>query len=133
MSKKAKEALNVEKLTALADKGYWNGEELRKCKEENITTIALAPKEQGEILHKSKGKELVYRNSRACKNCPQRDNCTKNKTGRRILRNENEEILNENVMRQKEKLNNYLNVINLSYVQRKTLEEHYPNNSHVLT
>lgn len=139
MSKKAKEALNVEELTVLADKGYWNGEEFKKCKEEHITPIVSAPKEQGkkgfrksdfkydknkdyyvcpqgEILYKSKGKQLAYRNSKACKNCPQRDNCTQNKTGRRILRNENEEILNENVMRQKEKM--------LQYKERQKIVEH---------
>lgn len=139
MSKKAKEALKVEKITTLADKGYWNGEELKKCKEEQITTIVSSPKQagkkgyrksefkydkekdvyicpQGETLCKSKGKELTYKNSKACKNCPQRDKCTKSKRGRKILRNKNEEILEENIIRQKEQM--------AQYKERQKIVEH---------
>lgn len=139
MSKKAKEVLKVEELTVLADKGYWNGEELKKCKEEHITTIVSAPKQsgkkgfkksdfkydkekdtyicpQGEILYRTKSKELTYINSKACKNCPQRDKCTKSKRGRKILRNKNEEILEENIIRQKEEM--------AQYKERQRIVEH---------
>ena len=31
--------MGVETLTALADKGYFTGEELKKCKEENLNAV----------------------------------------------------------------------------------------------
>ena len=39
----AKENLGVETFTALVDKGYHNGREITKCKEENIVTIVAHP------------------------------------------------------------------------------------------
>ena len=39
----AKDNLGVETFTALVDKGYHNGREIAKCKEENITTIVAYP------------------------------------------------------------------------------------------
>ena len=139
MAIKAKEELGVEEITALADKGYWNGEELKKCKEKNITTIVASPKEQGtrgykksdfiynkeednyicpkgEILKRNREKERTYANRKACQKCPQRDKCTKSKTGKRIKRNENEEILEENKKRQIEKIE--------LYKQRQMIVEH---------
>ncbi len=38
MAKSAKEIFNVEELKALADKGYYNAKDLKKCEEENIKT-----------------------------------------------------------------------------------------------
>lgn len=43
----AKENLNIEKFTALVDKGYHNGRELETCKQNNITTIVAVP-DQGK-------------------------------------------------------------------------------------
>lgn len=45
-----KNILQVEKLTALADKGYHNGEQLAKCEKENITTV-VAYREQPSVKH----------------------------------------------------------------------------------
>lgn len=39
ISLKAKEALNVEELTVVADKGFYSGEEFEKCKQDNIITV----------------------------------------------------------------------------------------------
>ena len=49
MAIKSKEELDVKGITVLADKGYWNGEELKKCEEANITTIVSSPKETENI------------------------------------------------------------------------------------
>lgn len=46
----AKEILDTEELTALADKGYHNGEQLTKCESENITTL-VAYREQPSVKH----------------------------------------------------------------------------------
>jgi transposase len=43
MSGKAKDILEVEQLTALADKGYHSGKELEAAKENNITTVVAYP------------------------------------------------------------------------------------------
>lgn len=110
MAVQAKQQLAVEELTVLADKGYYNGECLEKCEQENITTIVskqnppsstgnsgytldkfkydenmdyyICP--QGEILFnvsKADAKDKLYR-SKACKVCLHKDECTKNKRGR---------------------------------------------------
>lgn len=39
ISLQAKEKLNVEELTVIADKGYYSAPEFAKCKEDNITPI----------------------------------------------------------------------------------------------
>ena len=49
----AKEILQAETLTILADKGYHNGEQLAKCEKENITTV-VAFREQPAVKHLDK-------------------------------------------------------------------------------
>ena len=130
MSEKAKESLDVEELTVLADKGYWKGEDLKKCEENGIEAIVSVPEETGRAGYKKsefkyiadedcyicpngkklirgKRKELVYNNAKACKECPNKDKCTKNKQGRKIIRNENQEYLDKASKRQKEKMEIY--------------------------
>lgn len=130
MAIKAKEALGVEEITALADKGYWNGEQLRRCKENNITTIVSSPKEpgnlgytksdfkydekndwyicpQGNILKRGQGKTNKYSNVKACKECSKRNLCTKSKRGKKIERSEYEKIYQENKKRQRENMQMY--------------------------
>jgi transposase len=43
MSKLARDAIGGEKLTVLADRGYFDGEEILKCVEERITTLVPKP------------------------------------------------------------------------------------------
>jgi len=43
MSKLAREAIGEEKLTVLADRGYFDGEEILQCAEEGITTLVPKP------------------------------------------------------------------------------------------
>ncbi|SMD12769.1 transposase [Sporomusa malonica] len=107
--------------TVLADKGYYTGECLRKCERGQITAIVskqnppsstgnpaytldkfkynqesdcyICPR--GEIfpnVSKNDAKEKVYR-SKVCKNCPCKDECTKNKRGRQIIRGEYHDIM----------------------------------------
>lgn len=123
MAIKAKEEMGVEKLTVLADKGYWNGEELKKCDENNITAIVSSPKEagisgyrksnfkynekedniicpMGNILYRTQRKEPIYINKEACINCPNIEKCTKNKKGRIIKIDKNDKYLSEAKKRQ---------------------------------
>lgn len=111
-------------LTILADKGYYTGEDLQKCKEDHIEAIVARQKPgsstgndeytidkfiyqketdtylcpQGQVLSnvsKPDTKKPIYKNSRACKNCPYKNDCTKNKNGRIITRNEYAELFEE--------------------------------------
>ena len=130
MAIQAKKELEVEKITVLADKGYWSGEELKKCEEQNIEAIVSSPEEpgnhgykktdfkynkekdnyicpMGKTLYRTQGKERIYMNSKECKNCPNRDKCTKSKRGRRIKRIENEEYLERARKRQEENMELY--------------------------
>lgn len=76
----AKEILQVETLTVLADKGYHNGEQLEKCEKENITTI-VANREQPSVKH-LEAKYLVenfqYNKQDDTYTCPQGHTMTTN-------------------------------------------------------
>lgn len=110
------------KITALADKGYYVYEDLKDCLESGIKPIVPKQKSpnttgnekyvidnfiydkekdiyicpEGQILENiSKNLESrshTYKNKLACKKCLFKDQCTKNKDGRKIIRNEKHEI-----------------------------------------
>ena len=137
MSKKIKRTLNVKKITVLADKGYYTGEDLRRCARNRIKAIVAVPEDkQGEYGKKQfkydkkknvyicpEGKELyhvgnknTYTNSNECKQCRDKEKCTKNKRGREIIKDKNEEILrrtNRRYIKNKE-----------LYKQRQEIVEH---------
>lgn len=144
MAMQAKQKLDVDSIIVLADKGYYTGECLRKCEQDQITTIVSkqAPPSttgnpaytldkfkydqesdcyicpQGEILSnasKTEAKEKMYR-SKACKNCSQKNDCTKNKRGRQIIRGEYHDIME----RADERLASNMTL----YKQRQMIVEH---------
>ena len=109
---RAKEILSAKKLTVLADKGYYNGEDLEKCHSMNVTPVVArqkAPKRNGmysideftydsetdsftcpqnNVLTKISGKDAkstVYANKSACKSCPYKAQCFK-QNGRKKYR-----------------------------------------------
>ena len=51
ISSQAKEELGVDKLTSIADRGFYSGEEFKKCKEDGIAVIAPKP-DRGETQSK---------------------------------------------------------------------------------
>jgi transposase len=55
MALRAKKILDVEKLEVLADKGYYNAEELEKCESENITTYVTR-----QVFANSTGEREFY-------------------------------------------------------------------------
>ncbi|CVK21394.1 MULTISPECIES: IS1182 family transposase [Sporomusa] len=144
MAIQAKEELATDSITVLADKGYYAGECLRNCEQDQITAIVskqnppsstgnpaytldkfqydqendwyICP--QGQILpkvSKAETKEKMYR-SKACKNCPHKKECTKNKRGRQIIRGEYHEIM----ARADERLARNMTL----YKQRQMIVEH---------
>lgn len=139
MAEKSKKSLNVDKITVLADKGYWVGNCLKNCEENGINAIVSKPEESGNVgykksdfkynkekdcfvcpagqeLYKTGKENILYRNPKACKKCPHMDKCTKNSRGRALNINENEEYLSRAAQRQKENME--------LYKQRQTIVEH---------
>ena len=144
MATQAKQQLGVDDITVLADKGYYNGECLEKCEQDNI--IAIVSKQnppsstgnadytldkfkydsekdcyicpQSEALcnvSSDDTKEKLYR-SKACKTCLHKDQCTKNKRGRQIVHGEYHEVM----ARTDERLANNIKL----YKQRQMIVEH---------
>lgn len=139
---KVKQSLNLDKITVLADKGYYKTEDFKICEDNNITTIVAKnePSVNQEIFSIDKfsydlkqdiyvcpnnekmfpGKidnngYREYKNQRACRNCPQKENCTKG--NRRVIkRHKDKASAEENDQRLKE--NKEL------YKQRQMLVEH---------
>lgn len=115
---RAKKILCAKELTVLADKGYYNGEDLEKCQSMNITPVVACqnpPKRKGmyslddfvynsetdsftcpqnNILTKissENAKSIVYANKTACKSCPYKSQCFKQngrKKYRQIIKDE---------------------------------------------
>lgn len=121
MATKAKENLEVDELECLADKGYYNADDLMKCEEEHITTyvaeqvytnstnvrefypdkfkydqernIYICPcKQELKFKRISEGRSR-YSNFEACSKCKFKDQCTKSKRGREISRAKNQDFL----------------------------------------
>ena len=109
MVEKVKEKITTKQFTVLADKGYYNGEDLLRVKSQNVTAIVSRqkpsnpkgqPKEfhtdkftynpqndtytcpMGEILYphnKMTAKRRKFFNKTACSQCPHRKDCVKGK------------------------------------------------------
>ncbi|VBB08873.1 Hypothetical protein LUCI_4156 [Lucifera butyrica] len=144
MASQAKQELEVDELTVLADKGYYTGECLENCEHDNITTIVskqnppsstgnskyrldnfkydaandcyICP--EGKTLYNVSSdntKDKLYR-SKSCKTCPCKDECTKNKRGRQIIQGKYHEVM----ARTDGRLANNLKL----YKQRQMIVEH---------
>ncbi len=109
MAKKAKDELNAEAFTVLADKGYFGSKGIEGCEDANITPIVCVPKnsQHTKIYSRSEftyvkekdcyicpaGNELTrtgykdgkkYRNVKACRECEMKNKCTNRKDCREI-------------------------------------------------
>ena len=118
IASQAKAELGVEKLTAIADKGYYSGEQFAQCHEENIHPIAPHPNKGGSqergytkghftyeaetdayrcphgqmltqpIQKRVNRKGDRYYNPTACANCPAKGKCSPSAPYRTIVRGE---------------------------------------------
>lgn len=119
MANQAKQELDVDKLTVLADKGYYNGRDLMSCEKNGIRAIISKQKfrnsssdvnftkdkfkydKEKDVYICPMGKELVRKSGEKAKrqryrcleydNCPYRENCTTNTKGREISPTEYQE------------------------------------------
>ncbi|MEO6328853.1 MAG: hypothetical protein ABIO55_07970, partial [Ginsengibacter sp.] len=62
MACKAKQILEVEQITALADKGYHTGKQLQECRQEHITTIVAYPDRSSRAAQKQTESGLPAQN-----------------------------------------------------------------------
>jgi transposase len=71
MAKKAKTVLHAEKLHAVADRGYFNGEEILACEQAGITVTLPKPMTSGAKAEGRFGKQdFVYRSEQDVYRCP---------------------------------------------------------------
>jgi transposase len=124
MAQAAQELLGVESLDVVADKGYYDGDQVQQCEAHNITPYIAKPHTSAnhklglytkedfaydaarDVYRCPGGAELTYRftvmeddrptryyKTSACRTCPVKSKCTRNKEGRRLSRWEHEEIM----------------------------------------
>lgn len=123
MSTAAKEALQTENLEVLADRGYYNSEQIKACEDSGITTLVSQVKRpnrtglfsneefiyqpENDLYRCPANQELIHRGTRrhngkrvrvyetsACRDCKIRQKCTTQKRGNRtILRWEHQQVL----------------------------------------
>lgn len=146
MCEKSKEAFGTEEVVLLADKGYSNGKEIKKCEDANAMCYIPKPElsnqptnpvynrekfifnsernlyicpEGNELPYvrtRNRGEFAVYANRSACMNCAFKSECTKSKTLREIERSPYQEYINKADERAKQ--NQGL------YKRRQELSEH---------
>ena len=72
MATKAMEALGVEEITVLADKGYHTGKDLQDCKEAHITTVVAYPERNNKKIDPAyQTSEFNYDKDQDVYTCPQ--------------------------------------------------------------
>jgi len=122
----AKQTLGADKLEAIADRGYYNSDEVKKCEDAAITTYMEKPRAPGKngkftrdefnydasrnVYKCPAGQEMVYITTekarglmhyatKACTSCAVKKQCTNGKSGRTIKRLVNEVSLERTVRR----------------------------------
>lgn len=71
MAKKAKETLGVETLEVVADRGYYNGEEVKACEQSGITAYVPKPNTSSNLKRGLFTKEdFIYEPDKDCYRCP---------------------------------------------------------------
>ena len=71
MSQKAKEVLEVETMTNLADKGYYDGEDIAACEKIGVRCLVAKPKPGGVAKPEGFGREsFIYDREANCYVCP---------------------------------------------------------------
>jgi hypothetical protein len=126
MAKRAKDTLATEQIAVVADMGYYNGDEVKKCIDDGIVPYIPKPNTSAnsklglfgkeDFLYDStkdcyrcpgdqeltfrfetieQGRQIRYYSTSACKTCPLKPQCTRNKENRRITRWVHEAIMEE--------------------------------------
>jgi transposase len=81
MAEQAMEALGVEEITLLGDKGYHTGKDLNECKEKGITTIVSYPERNNKNIDPAyQTNKFIYNQEQDTYTCPGRAVLTTNGT-----------------------------------------------------
>ena len=129
MSKKAKDIYKVKTLEVLADKGYFDSNDIHQCERDDIVTYVSKPSYSNGIgdsryfsekfkydnetntyicpdgnrlylITKKKDSRIKeYNNSEACNKCSNKSKCTKAKNGKVIRRNESSQSVDNMILR----------------------------------
>jgi Transposase and inactivated derivatives len=146
MAKKGKEALAVEELSVLADRGYFDGNAIKECEQNGITAYVAEQRssaagrgvfpadrfsydQKRDLFVCPQGEQLTFRTQEemhgklykiyrtdACSGCPIRRQCTKSKTGRKLRLWEDQEVLD----RLRERMSEHPEIMK----KRKAMAEH---------
>ena len=146
IASQAKEELDADEMTVIADKGYYSGEEFKKCKEDNIKPIAPHPNKGGkqekgytkgyfeydrekDIYTCPQGQALGlpkqvrvnrkgdrYYNPSACANCHAKEKCTPATPYRTIVRGEYDDY--------SEEVDSFTKANKKLFAERKSMVEH---------
>ncbi len=146
MSKKATEKLEVDNIEVLADKGYFDVDDLKNCEENNITAYVAKNSSgnsagdsryfsdkfiynfgsntytcpEGKILYcltkKFGAKDKRYANYEVCDNCKNKQYCTTSKKGRTVIRTKDKDFI--------ELINRRTKKNSEKYKQRQSIVEH---------
>ena len=123
MAQAAQEVLEAKELTVVADRGYYNGSQIKRCVDAGLTPLVPKPQTSGnrklglftkedfrydgerDCYHCPAGATLTNRSSPglrnrtyrtpACGGCALNAHCTRNKQGRSLVRWEHEGVLDE--------------------------------------
>lgn len=132
----SKEESAKKPLSVLADKGYYSGEELEKCKADGMNLVVSKqkpPSKKGKAAYnkahfvydkgadeyicpmgerlkngsREETKKKRYTNPKACNKCTARDDCTTSKSGRSIFRGPHQNLYDEVDQNTQENMNIY--------------------------
>jgi transposase len=70
MAKRAKEVLGVERLTNLADKGYYDGADILACEQSGIECLVAKPKSGPKKSDEFRRDRFIYDREQDCYVCP---------------------------------------------------------------
>ena len=71
MMEKAKEALEVQRITCLADTGYYDGQDIAACEEQGVTCLVAKGRPGGPKKTEAFSRERFIFRERDCSICPQ--------------------------------------------------------------
>ena len=120
MTMKAKEVMCVETLTNLADRGYYDGEDIVSCEDNGVTSLVSKPKSGGRSKEKCfKREQFIYDVEKNCYICPcKRELSFKRvdeRCGKKYLVYNNFSACNECKSRSKCTSSKYRNILRISY------------------
>ena len=120
MTKKAMKMMGVKELTNLADKGYYDGEDIVSCESNHVTCLVAKPKSGGGSQEEGfKRERFVYDKEKNCYICPCKKELSfkreEEKDGKKYFVYNNYAACQECEMKSKCTSSRYRNILRISY------------------